>query len=499
MASIIAIIASIILLLIHFFHAAIPPIIQAQTLECDSSDTTNWCQVAHDPQRTGFTPATLGSNFRVAWTHPFQPDRVYPQNQAVVYHGKVIVGTEGANGQVASVYAFNEATGAQIWKHELGTPIMSSVATQNGRVFVSAMDGAIYALDETDGHQIWKTQLSTRFGFSASPLLAQNKLFVGGRDGLFYALDLTDGHKLWDYNVGHPILQTAAYDTNRVYFGATDLSLYALNSSDGSLSWQSPEMTGFALKDFWPVINQGIVYVRPIGRRTNNYDMPGVYPLNFPFSWFGSASDYAWLTTNGPTIAAGNLTSIPDVMNPQTTLINSYIANPSNFTKNLYTYNSVNGQDVLTGPDWPFQSHSGTPGSSCINRDHKLIVPVMLARSGWGVLDPTAQRIVDILFDNTGKWGGTITDTPAGMGNGDENLQVTCTQNFVLSFHWMEANANYTGAFNLDTRHWTMIVPGYTNRQMSSNTQGGIGNPASVANGRIFHISWHELIARTTN
>ena len=39
---------------------------------------------------------------------------------------------------------------------------------------------------------------------------------------------------------------------------------------------------------------------------------------------------------------------------------------------------------------------------------------------------------------------------------------------------------------------------GTTNRQMGNDTQGGGGNPASVANGLIYHISWHELIVRKT-
>jgi hypothetical protein len=64
--------------------------------------------------------------------------------------------------------------------------------------------------------------------------------------------------------------------------------------------------------------------------------------------------------------------------------------------------------------------------------------------------------------------------------------------------HTMEDNANYTGAFNLDTRRWTHIGTGWTNGQMSSNTQGGGGNPASISNGIVYHISYHELVARST-
>lgn len=478
----------------------------AQTTECDANDTVNWCQVGRDPQHTSYTPQLLGTNIRVSWTHPFQPDKVYPQNQAIIYHGKVYVGTEGANGQTAAIYALNAATGAQVWKHDIGSPILSSVAASNNQIIVSAMDGAVYSLDSESGTQIWKNQLSPRLGFSTSPIVAAGKIFLGGRDGKFYALD-NQGNKLWEYIIGYPIYQTAAYNNGKVFVGAMDLRTYALDATTGSLIWKSFPMFGLALKDFYPVVYQGIVFNRPVGMfRSYNGRAHSISPP-YPFSaWFSSDADYAWLTTNGPAIAAGNLTQVTDAMNAQTTVINDYLAHPQNYVKNLYTYSENNGQEVLTGPDWVAQSHSGTVGPPCIDRDGKPIVPLFLARSGWGRLDIASQRITDILFDNRNAYdGGPIVNTggynasvPAGMGNPDENLQVTCVGNMVIALHWMEGNANYTGFFNQDTRRWTPLGWGF-NGQMSSNTQGGIGNPASVANSVIYHISLHELIARSTN
>jgi len=76
---------------------------------------------------------------------------------------------------------------------------------------------------------------------------------------------------------------------------------------------------------------------------------------------------------------------------------------------------------------------------------------------------------------------------------------VTCAQNMVLAMHIEEENANYTGYFNLDTRRWTRLSSGATNRQMANNTQGGGSNPASIANGWVYHITFYELVARKTN
>ena len=66
--------------------------VQAQTSTCDSY-LHNWPQVGHDPQHTGYSPQPLGQNINnVAWVHPFQPDKVYPQVQPIIYCNKVFVG-----------------------------------------------------------------------------------------------------------------------------------------------------------------------------------------------------------------------------------------------------------------------------------------------------------------------------------------------------------------------------------------------------------------------
>ena len=96
--------------------------------------------------------------------------------------------------------------------------------------------------------------------------------------------------------------------------------------------------------------------------------------------------------------------------------------------------------------------------------------------------------MVELLDDGTG----------AGFGNEDENMNLTCSGNLILAMHTEEDNAQYTGAFNLDNHTWIPINAGHTNRQMSTNTQGGGGNPASISNGMIYHITWYELVARTT-
>ena len=430
------------------------PVHQAQAVRLHSLNeaprATDWPQVQGNPQRTGLSPETLGTNFKVIWTHPFQPEKIYPQVQGIVSQGKVFIGTEMGN-----LYALNAATGAQAWKFAAGSPILASVAAVADKVMFGAMDGTVYAIDANTGAQAWKTQVSTRLGLSTSPVIADGKLMLGGRNGMFYAFDPANGNKLWEYRVGAPILQTAAANNGRVYFGAMNMSVYALNTANGTLAWKSQKVPQMAFKDYWPVVHQGKVIIRPMG--------------------FGE------LIGANPSDAA------------QTTALAAYDANPGQAgPRTMFVLDEATGQELPAVIHMIANTINGAPAPPCVDRDGNLIVAAPASteayKTGWGKLNLATRKIASLLEDGTA----------AGRGNQDENMAVTCSQNLVLAMHNQEYNAQFNGAFNLDANRWTLIEPGRTNNQLSSNTQGGGANPASIANGIVYHISWHELIARST-
>ncbi len=414
---------------------------------------TDWPQVQNTPQRTGYSPEVLGTTFRVKWTHPFQPERVYPQVQAIVYAGKVYVGTANGN-----LYALNIETGAQAWKFAAGAPILNSVAASDGKVFFGAMDGAVYALNAANGALVWKNQVSTRLGISTAPVLADNKVMLGGRNGIFYALNPATGSIVWQHNVGAPILQTAAWNDGRAYFGAMDMHVYAIHTSNGARAWRSAKIPGMAFKDYWPVVHRGKVYVIPMSR------------------------------------TGLGVTDWTQVLNQaaQQAVLADYAAHPENYEKAMVALNEATGVEAPAVIYYPYQSMHGATAPPCVDRDGMFIVPALSPaseyRTGWGRLNVDSRILVELLSDGT----------QAGFGAGDETFNVTCTANLVLTLHTEEGNAHYTGAFNLATRTWTHIAAGYRNGQFSTNTQGGGGNPGSVADGVVYHISYHELIARST-
>ena len=436
------------MLILLTFYAITPQPAQSRAVVAQ-----DWPQVQGNPQRTGYSPEIIPSALKVLWTHPFQPEKIYPQVQAIVVAGNVYVGTEMGN-----LYALNAEDGTQRWVFRAGAPILASVAVAEGRVFFGAMDGAIYALNASTGAQIWRNKLATRLGFSTAPVIANGKVMLGGRNGVFYALDPATGNILWQYKVGAPILQTAAADERKVFFGAMNLRVIALNIADGSLAWQSDRLPAMAFKDYWPVVHQGTLIERPTG--------------------------------------AGDLISANLSKTEQTRTLASADTNAEQPHKSLYLF------DLNTGAPKPSVIHSdgitmnGAAAPPCVDKDGLLIMAVPLAERpaffGWGRLSLVMRQFENSFIDPR-----PVTEPPPpGFGNIDENMAVTCTANAVLAMHTQEANAQFTGIYDYATQQWTRIEPGHANRQLSNNAQGGGASPASIANGKVFHISWHELIVR---
>ena len=444
--------------------------VHAQTGNCDTDFPNSWPQVAHDAQRSGSSPENLGPNYYqagsttqinnvdVTWEHAFQPDKIFPQVQAIVYCNKVIVGTEGANDQTASVYAFNAQTGLQAeqdggWVTPIGSPILGSVASGGNRVYVAAMNGKVYALDAVSGNIMWEKQiipLSDGRGFSASPLLvlAENKIMIGGRDGVFYAINTSNGSIAWQKDLGAPILLTAAFNNGKVFVGVMDMYLYALNSTTGLQVWRS-KVKGMAMKDYWPVVHQNTVIVYPMGSAVQG----------------GKVDDTAVCDANSQTC----------------------------FDQiGIHLYNEANGQELgtIVHGNTPLQNGSMPP--PCILNNNL----VLSAQGSWSEVSLSTRLIAKQLNDGS----------EDGIHNGDENMVVSCTADAVFAFHVNGTasclgGAGYSGVFDtgINNGRWTCYVPGRVSNEMHNNTQRGGGSPVSIANGFFYHIANSGITAVDSN
>lgn len=115
---------------------------------------------------------------------------------------------------VERVQCLDEATGEQIWKHEI--PVKYGISYPAGprctptvddqRVYTLGAEGNLFCLDVADGNVIWSHDLkkeyntkSALWGYAAHPLVDGNKLITlaGGEGSHIVAFDKISGEELW--------------------------------------------------------------------------------------------------------------------------------------------------------------------------------------------------------------------------------------------------------------------------------------------------------------
>jgi outer membrane protein assembly factor BamB len=111
-------------------------------------------------------------------------------------NGKVFVSTGFGN-----VVAMDAASGKELWKTELGVPIVNAPTANGGRVFVSTEDNHFFALAQDDGRQLWDhTGISVSAGIlnSTSAAVAGDVVIVPYSSGELFALRAQNGRSLWN-------------------------------------------------------------------------------------------------------------------------------------------------------------------------------------------------------------------------------------------------------------------------------------------------------------
>lgn len=227
-----------------------------------SAQTTNtdWPQLQHDPQRTGFNNSTIRSTgvFNQAWTwKPSNSDiPIAEYAQAVVSNGIVAIGDFAG-----VMHGLDDETGAEAWSYPSESPIYATAAFDNQKLFFCNDGGKIIALNAGTGTFLWEYQ--TGAGIVSAPLAFDDKLFVTSKDGKLYALK-QDGTFLWAYDTGAPITMSPAASVNKnlIFFGSENMMAYAVNTS-GQLVW-SKQLNGDGFRYTWPVVseNNNLVYFR---------------------------------------------------------------------------------------------------------------------------------------------------------------------------------------------------------------------------------------------
>jgi outer membrane protein assembly factor BamB len=132
------------------------------------------------------------------------------------------------------------------WPFQTGEAIWGPVLVTGGRVYVAAMDHHVYCLDAESGQQIWQVEVGG--AMAAMPALdAENGvLYVGAFDGRLYALDAGSGEKIegFDFQAENWIWSEVLFGDDRLYVTSLDGRLYALDPSSGEIITPYPYDSG---------------------------------------------------------------------------------------------------------------------------------------------------------------------------------------------------------------------------------------------------------------
>jgi outer membrane protein assembly factor BamB len=231
---------------------------------------------------------TLSNNPARAWTADIAgTTKTRRLAAAPVVGGGMLFAVDTA----AVIHAFDAATGARRWRHQIevtgdleDATFGGGAAYSNGRVYATNGVGDVVALDAQTGNQIWRVKPAGPL--RGAPTIAFNEVFVMTQDNQVFALDTDDGGIVWQraaasgqsgvFGVAAP---AAGQGTVVAGFSTGELVAYRYENgrelwSDAlartSISTQVGTLTGV---DADPIIDQGRVYALGQGGRMAAYEL----------------------------------------------------------------------------------------------------------------------------------------------------------------------------------------------------------------------------------
>jgi serine/threonine-protein kinase len=142
-----------------------------------------------------------------------------------------------------TVFAFNAATGKQLWRRATTNGFNNQLVVSGGAVFVAdGSDGGVYALDAATGRQLWRVKSSGVLGLAVAGRVVYAGIAVKSTTtGGVTALSAASGGLLWTAEFGKPVDTNGglALDGNAVYATTTDGEIYAFSAADGRKLWRA--------------------------------------------------------------------------------------------------------------------------------------------------------------------------------------------------------------------------------------------------------------------
>ena len=173
--------------------------------------------------------------------------------------GVVYVGSNDNN-----MYAFDSGTGAPLWRYDTGSWVQYSPTVANGTVYLGASSEfgfTIHALDGVSGESVWISETPFTVSPGLTPTAVDDKVYGSGDLGQFYALDASSGELAWSFDTGIGGEEPPTVIDGVVYLTGVNAA-YALDESTGALIW-SFDTDQLPAREFAAVIEDGVYYFAP--------------------------------------------------------------------------------------------------------------------------------------------------------------------------------------------------------------------------------------------
>lgn len=201
--------------------AAAQPALDGNRLLRAASEPQNWPIVGGtyaEARYSALDQINTGNvgRLKLAWYADFETNRGQ-QATPLAVDGVLYTSTSWSH-----VYAYDAATGKQLWHHDPQVPgtkgphaccdaVNRGLAAYNGKIYVGTLDGRLQALDAKTGKLVWSTATfdpKTTMTITAAPRVVRGKVFIGqagaeygGSRGFVGAYDAETGQPLWRFYV----------------------------------------------------------------------------------------------------------------------------------------------------------------------------------------------------------------------------------------------------------------------------------------------------------
>src|SRR5215469_6084510 len=186
----------------------------------DPANAGQWMSYGRDYAEQRFSPLTdiniqTVKKLGLAWFADFDTHRGQ-ESTPLAIDGVIYVTTAWSK-----VYAFEAATGKQLWEFDPQVPgewavnaccdvVNRGVAAWQGKLYLGTLDGRLIAIDAATGKTLWQTQVTDKdkpYSITGAPRIAAGRVFIGeagsefSQRGFMSAYDAATGKLDWRWYI----------------------------------------------------------------------------------------------------------------------------------------------------------------------------------------------------------------------------------------------------------------------------------------------------------